>query len=823
MYSIETITSLIGARHYGGSGGPIGWLLTDSRSLCFPQETLFFALSSSRNDGHNYIPDLYRRGVRCFVVETLPKAYQGKLPGACFLKVQSSLKALQRLSERHREEFDIPIIGITGSNGKTMVKEWLYQILSSDITVTRSPRSYNSQIGVPLSVWLLNDQTQIGIFEAGISQKNEMASLRAIIQPTMCVLTNIGTTHQENFSSLEEKCHEKLHLMSDSKQVVYPYDDEVIRKCILESDYKGEIISWSITSKQATLYVTSIKKQEVQTTISFEYKNQKGEYVLPFIDDASIANSITVATVALSLGVKIELLAQRMKILEPVAMRLEVKEGQNGCILINDSYNSDVNSLDIALDFMNRRSRNKQGKHTLILSDIYQSGKDPEALYSDVSDLLLKRGVDKLIGIGKEISLQRQVFKVKEKYFFDTTQDFILSGVYSSLSKEVILLKGSRKFNFDYLTQLLQYKVHQTILEVNLKALIENLNYFRSFLKPSTKLACMVKADGYGAGAIEVAKTLQENRVEYLAVALADEGATLRKAGITCNIMVMNPEMNSFKMIFDNGLEPEVYSFRILEAIVREAQREGITGYPVHIKLDTGMHRLGFDAEREIEELIHRLKSQNAIIPLSVFSHFAGADSDDFDEFSKLQFSRFERASQKLQSNFRHKILRHMDNSAAIEHFPELQLDMCRLGIGLYGVNNRNNTMLSAVSTLKTTILQIRKVEKTETVGYSRKGVLKRDSIIGVIPIGYADGLSRQLGCGHSYCLVNGKKAPYVGNICMDVAMIDLTDIDAKEGDMVEIFGENLPVTLLSDVMGTIPYEVLTSVSNRVKRVYFQD
>ncbi|MCD8210795.1 MAG: bifunctional UDP-N-acetylmuramoyl-tripeptide:D-alanyl-D-alanine ligase/alanine racemase, partial [Prevotella sp.] len=483
MYSIETIESLIGARHYGGSGGPIGWLLTDSRSLCFPQETLFFALSSNRNDGHNYIPDLYRRGVRCFVVETLPKAYQGKLPGACFLKVQSSLKALQRLSERHREEFDIPIIGITGSNGKTMVKEWLYQILSPDITITRSPRSYNSQIGVPLSVWLLNDQTQIGIFEAGISQKNEMASLRAIIQPTMCVLTNIGTTHQENFSSLEEKCHEKLHLISDSKQVVYPYDDQVIRKCIFESDYKGELITWSKISKDVTLFVTSIKKQEAQTTISFEYKNQKGEYTLPFIDDASIANSITVATVALSLGMKIEKLAQRMKILEPVAMRLEVKEGQKGCILINDSYNSDVNSLDIALDFMNRRSRNKERKHTLILSDIYQSGKDSKALYSDVSDLLLKRGVDKLIGIGKEISLQSQVFNVKEKYFFETTEDFILSQVYSSLSNEVILLKGSRKFNFDYLTQLLQYKVHQTILEVNLKALIENLNYFRSFLK----------------------------------------------------------------------------------------------------------------------------------------------------------------------------------------------------------------------------------------------------------------------------------------------------------------------------------------------------
>ncbi len=825
MYTIEKITTLIGARRYGKGNwnGTIGWLLTDSRSLCFPENTLFFALRSNRNDGHNYIADLYRRGVCYFVVETLPQNHLAIFPKACFLKVQSTLKALQRLAERHRDEFDIPIIGITGSNGKTIVKEWLYQILSSSAIVTRSPRSYNSQIGVPLSVWLLNNKTQLGIFEAGISQRGEMDFLRSIIQPTICVLTNIGTAHQENFSSLEEKCREKLHLLRDSSAVVYPYDDEIIRKCIDESSYKGERIAWSLTSKDATLFVTSVEKKDTETAIEYIYKGTYGKYTLPYIDEASVANSITCASVVLHLGMSTATLAERMQVLEPVAMRLEVKEGIHGCTLINDSYNSDINSLDIALDFMNRRPDSEGRQHTLILSDIYQSGIDGNKLYKEVSELAKKRNVNKFIGIGSELGACSDVIEIADKNFYATCEDFIKSNTFTNLHDEVILLKGSRKFSFDRITELLEQKVHETILEVNLNAMVDNLNYYRSFLKAETKIVCMVKADAYGAGAVEVAKTLQDHRVNYLAVAVADEGVTLRKAGITGNIMIMNPEMTSFKTIFDYKLEPEVYSFRILDALVKAARKEGITGYPVHIKLDTGMHRLGFNPETDIDELICRLKHQNAIIPRSVFSHFVGSDSDDFDNFSKLQFDRFIKGSDKLQAAFTHKILRHIDNSAGIGHFPERQLDMCRLGIGLYGVNNRNNTMLSTVSTLKTTILQIRHVPKTETVGYSRKGVLTRDSVIGAIPIGYADGLNRRLGCGRCYCLVNGQKAPYVGNICMDVAMIDVTDIDCKEGDTVEIFGEHLPVTVLSDVLETIPYEVLTSVSNRVKRVYYQD
>ena len=549
----------------------------------------------------------------------------------------------------------------------------------------------------------------------------------------------------------------------------------------------------------------------------------EGAFDIPFADEASIENSITCATVALYLGLTPEEIAERMALLEPIAMRLEVKEGQRGLTLINDSYNSDINSLDIALDFMNRRPELKEKAKTLILSDIYQSGESPAELYGEVSDLLVKRGVDRFVGIGPEISAQANRIAVEKKWFFTTVDEFLQSQLFHTLHDQILLLKGARSFGFEHISELLEQKVHETILEVDLNAVVDNLNHYRSFMKPGTKMVCMIKADAYGAGAVEIAKTLQDHRVDYLAVAVADEGVTLRKAGITQNIIVMNPEMSSFKTLFDYDLEPEVYSFRLMEALVNAAGKQGITGWPVHIKLDTGMHRLGFDPEHDMERLIDFLKHQQAIIPRSVFSHFVGSDSDDFDAFSARQFQLFDKASRQLQDAFQHKILRHMDNSAGIEHFPERQMDMCRLGIGLYGVDPRTNKMLSTVSTLKTTILQMRRVKAGDSVGYSRKTILERDSMIAAIPIGYADGLNRHLGNRHGYCLVNGQKAPYVGNICMDVAMIDVTGIDCHEGDSVEIFGKNLPVTVLSDTIDTIPYEVLTGVSNRVKRISFQD
>ena len=883
-YSIEKVATLIGARRIGEAEAQISWLLTDSRSLCFPEETLFFALRSGRNDGHKYIPELYRRGVRNFVVErgtgkvvaerlaadsastkdelvrsgsvgsgSVGRGYEG----ANFLEVVSPLEALQRLAERHRDEFDIPVVGITGSNGKTMVKEWLYQLISPRFVVTRSPKSYNSQIGVPLSVWLLNENTEVGLFEAGISQPGEMQALRDIIQPSIGVLTSLGMAHQENFRSMDEKCQEKLSLFHDAKVIAYNSDDNVVSRCMRKSGYRGERLSWSREDSQAAMFIKKVERRDTVSTLYYIYKGKEGRYHLPFIDDASVECSIAAAVVALYLGVTAEELDVRMSQLEPVAMRLEVKEGRHGCTLINDSYNSDINSLDLALDFMSRRPEHEGKRRTLILSDIYQSGMTPHELYHRVVELTVKRGVTKFIGIGKEITaaLAAEMGQARGgqarggqagggqagggqaaklpgtvagaggavAFFFGDVDEFLRSDVFEGLRDEVVLIKGARAFGFDNITEQLEQKVHETILEVNLNAVVENLNHFRSYMKPTTKMICMVKADAYGAGAVEVSKILQEHRVDYLAVAVADEGVTLRKNGITGNIMVMNPEMTAFKTIFDYDLEPEVYSFRLMDALIKAAEKEGITNYPVHIKLDTGMHRLGFDPVKDIDEVIDRLQHQNAIIPRSVFSHFVGSDSDDFDKFSAHQFALFDTASKQLQSAFDHKILRHIDNSAGIEHFPERQLDACRLGLGLYGVDSRDNHIINTVSTLKTTILQLRHVPKEETVGYSRKGVLTRDSVIAAIPIGYADGLNRHLGRGKGYCLVNGKKAPYVGNICMDVALIDVTDIPCNEGDTVEIFGDHLPVTVLSDILDTIPYEVLTGVSNRVKKVYYKD
>ena len=785
MYKISEITALTGAHQIGRHDQEIDWLLTDSRSLCFPESTLFFAIRTQRGDGHRFVPDLYQRGVRSFVVESVP---EGDFPDAVFLLVPDSLQALQRLAERHRESFDIPVIGIAGSNGKTTVKEWIYQMLSPDYTVTRSPRSFNSQIGVPLSIWGLWHQSEIGVFEAAISQPGEMQALQRIIQPTIGVFTCLGSAHQENFENMRQKCMEKLVLFHDARALIYPADDQLVADCVAQLDFSGELIPW----------------------------HHKG--------DALSDNREIVATVCRYLGMKEEVIQQRLAHLEPVAMRLQVLEGRNQCTLINDSYNSDLNSLDIALDFMSRRPEGQGRTRTLILSDILQSGVPPMMLYTHVVKLLESRGIDRLVAVGPSISQHKACFSELDAQcdFFADTQALLQHGLLDELRDQLILIKGARSFHFDDITDLLVKRVHETILEVNLGAVVENLNYYRSFLRPDTKIICMVKASAYGAGAIEIAKTLQEHRVDYLAVAVADEGVELRRAGITGSIMVMNPEMSSFHTLFQYGLEPEVYSFRLLEALVQAAEKEGVTNFPVHIKLDTGMHRLGFDPLKDMPRLIERLHHQTAVIPRSVFSHFVGSDNDDFDEFSAHQYELFLQGSSLLQAAFSHHILRHICNSAAIEHFPDRQLDMVRLGLGLYGINSRTNQMIHNVSTLRTTILQIHDVPAGESVGYSRRTYLDRDSRIASIPIGYADGLDRYLGNRRAYCLVNGQRASYVGNICMDVCMIDVTDISCQEGDSVVIFGEELPPSVLADIVGTIPYEILTGVSDRVKRIYFQ-
>ena len=827
-YSVSQIATLIGARRIGTSESNISFLLTDSRSLSFPEETLFFALRSKRNDGHRYIEELYNRGVRNFVVESITEAHQA-LEGVNFLIVKDTLAALQRLAERHRDEFDIPVVGITGSNGKTVVKEWLYQLLMPSMHVTRSPRSYNSQIGVPLSVWMLNEDSAVGLFEAGISQPDEMRRLADIIQPTIGIFTCLGQAHQENFHSMEEKCREKFELFRDCEALIYSEDNDIVFRVLRKSDFKGKKLSWSMNDRSATFYVSSVEtvptdgNAESATHITYIYEGKEGSYTIPYISEAAIENSVTCAVAALHLGLSREELAERMMLLEPVAMRLEVKEGRNGCTLINDSYNSDLASLDIALDFMHRRPDHKGRKRTLILSDIEQSGIAEKELYRQVSDLIVSRGVEKFIGIGESLKANANLIKVDNSSFYGDTASFIDSNDFAMLHDEVILIKGARRFSFDSITEQLVEKVHETTLEVNLSAVVANLNWYRQQMKAGTKLVCMIKADGYGAGAVEIAKTLQDHRVDYLAVAVADEGVALRKAGITANIMVMNPEMTAFKTMFDYDLEPEVYSFRLLDALRHAARKEGITGWPIHIKLDTGMRRLGFDPIDDMPRLIDYLKNQNALTPRSVFSHFVGSDDDGFDDYSAHQYELYTKGADALQSAFSHHIIRHICNSAGIEHFPQRQMDMCRLGIGLYGINPRTNDIINNVSSLKTTILQLRHVKAGESIGYSRRTILDRDSLIAAIPIGYADGLNRHLGNRKGYCLVNGEKAEYVGNICMDVCMIDVTDISCKEGDSVEIFGNKLPVTVLSDKLDTIPYEVLTGISNRVKRVYFEE
>ena len=818
--SIEKIASAVGAERIGDTPAAIDWILTDSRSLCFPEETLFFALKTKRNDGHKYIADLYRRGVRNFVVSEVPSEASG-FEHANFLKVPNPLKALQRLAAKHREKFQVPVIGITGSNGKTVVKEWLYQLLGSSRVVTRSPRSYNSQIGVPLSVWLMNERTEVGIFEAGISEMGEMETLKPIIQPTIGILTNIGGAHQENFPSLQDKCMEKLQLFKDCDVIIYNGDDEFVSSCVTKSLFTAREIAWSMKDAERPLFIEKILKDDTGTTVKYRYLGFFKEYRIPFIDDASIENSLHCLAAALYLMVSPEEIAERMLRLEPIAMRMEVKEGKNNCILINDSYNSDFVSLDIALDFMSRRTEDKGRKRTLILSDMLESGQTGKQLYKQIADLAHSRGVDHIIGVGEEISASANRFDI-EKHFFRTTTELLESGLLDTLRNEVVLIKGARTFHFDEITDLLELKVHETILEINLNALVDNLNYYRNKLKPETKMVCMVKASAYGAGSFEIAKTLEDQRVDYLAVAVADEGADLRKAGISSPIIIMNPEITAFKTMFDYRLEPEVYSFHLLDELIKAAEREGVTSFPIHVKIDTGMHRLGFVPD-EVPRLVERLHRQTAVIPRSVFSHLVGSDAERFDAFTHQQIEAFDRASQMLQEGFKHKILRHICNTAGIERCPEAQFDMVRLGIGLYGIDPYSNRILHNVTTLKTTILQIHDVPADETVGYSRKGVLARDSRIAAIPIGYADGLNRHLGNGHAYCLVNGKKAPYVGNICMDVCMVDVTDIDCKEGDKVVVFGDSLPVTVLSDILDTIPYEILTGVSNRVKRVYYQD
>lgn len=798
----------------------INWLLTDSRSLTFPDETLFFAIRTQRNNGHDYIPELYQQNVRYFVVSE-ENAVFSELKDAVFLKVDNTLHALQQVASAQRKTVNIPVIGITGSNGKTIVKEWLYQLLHADYAIVRSPRSYNSQIGVPLSVWALTQTTELGIFEAGISEVGEMQKLEAIIEPTIGIFTNLGEAHQINFQSIKQKCEEKLQLFKHAEVLIYNSDDKVLQISVVQSGFKAQLLSWG-TTNDADIKIIEKKTDQYISHISVIYKAETVNIDIPFVDEASIQNAMHAVVLLLHLGFSSAEINARISMLEPVAMRLELKKGVRNCLIINDSYNSDLNSLGIALDFLNQQAAANNLSKTLVLSDILQSGMSSEELYSKVSDLIKNKNIQKIIGVGEDITKQAEKFNFIDNEFFSSTESFLKSGSIFNFNSEIVLLKGSRKFQFETISSKIELIAHETVLEVNLNALVDNLNYFRSKLKPSTKVMCMVKAFAYGSGSTEVARTLQHHRCDYLAVAVADEGAELRNEGIRIPIVVMNPEMGSLGVIYNHNLEPEVYGFRLLDALISTAEKLGLTDYPVHLKIDSGMHRLGFE-RKDIPQLIQRLQGQKQLKIRSVFSHLAGADEAELDEFSKKQINEFTACADLLSTAFPHYIMRHILNSAGIERLTDYQFDMVRLGIGLYGISSLPAIKLSSVCSLKTVVLQIKQIAPGETVGYGRMGKVEKSKQIAILPVGYADGFDRKLSNGVGQVWINGKSAKVIGNVSMDLITIDVTDMDVAEGDIVEVFGEKLSLQEVASWLNTIPYEILTSISRRVKRIYFQE
>ncbi len=828
-YSIEDIARIINGKLISNADHtmPVKNLLIDSRNLVSPENSIFIALVTKRNDGHKYIDELYNKGLRAFIISK-PPVNISELKEAEFIIVDDTLKALQDLAASHRRQYDYPVIGITGSNGKTIIKEWLFQLLSTDKNIVRSPKSYNSQIGVPLSIWQMDTGPDLAIIEAGISEPGEMSFLQNIIQPTIGIFTNIGHAHDENFINKTQKIGEKLKLFTKVGKLIYCSDYYEIKEKLFKSEIldKAKIFSWSRhpDNSDADMLIDKILKNNHKTNITGKYRNETIEIAIPFTDDASIENAIHCWATMLLLGYSNNIITERMLLLSPVAMRLELKEGINNCSLIDDYYNLDIDSLTIALDFLNTQNQHK--KKTVILSDILQSGRNDVNLFSGVARLLKEKNINRIIGIGKAISKQSALFDI-EKNFYISTNDFLKDFQKSTFHNETILLKGARVFQFELISNLLQQKTHETTLEINLNALIHNLNYYRSLLKPETKIIAMVKAFSYGSGSFEIANTLQFHHIDYLAVAYPDEGIELRKSGITIPIIVMNPEEQSFDIMLNYNLEPEIYNFRTLYLLDKALKRNLLNfdnAVSVHIKFDTGMYRLGFE-EKDLTELIAFLKNNRQIHIKSVFSHLVASYDSQHDEFTKQQIKKFNDMSELMLPAFDYPVMKHILNSAGIVRFPGMQFDMVRLGIGLYGVPSveEERKLLENVSSLKTIISQIKLVPEGDTIGYGREYIAKREMKIAVLPIGYADGLSRSLSNGVGKLMVKGKLAPIVGNVSMDMCMIDITGIQVEEGEEVIVFGDKYPITNLASQLNTIPYEVLTSVSRRVKRVYYQE
>ena len=819
-YSIKEIQRIIKGQflNLNPEDQAIERLLFDSRHLVFANRTLFFAFTGDRQDGHDFIVDLYKQGVRNFV---LTKPLDPRLfPSANLILVKNSVKALQQLATFHRQRFDIPVIGITGSNGKTIVKEWLFQLLQRDYRVVKNPGSYNSQIGVALAVWLIEARHNIGIFEAGISQHKEMKNLAPIIDCNIGIFTNIGAAHQEGFASKKQKIREKLKLFKRCKTIIYCRDHDLIDKAI-KKRLKQQTFTWS-RYKKADVQIKTIETSEGVSIVKAVYKQKNLHFTIPFTDAASIENILHCYTTLLFLGFSALVIREKIQQLAPISMRLEVKEGIHGSILINDSYNSDLTSIEYALNFTATRDANK--KFIVVLSDILQSGQTTEQLYRQIAQLLIAKKVDQLIAIGQEIKLIQTFLPPNFPiHFYPTTNDFLKNIDPKVFYYAKVLLKGARIFEFERILRKIEEKVHQAVLEVNLSAIAHNLKIYGQYLQANTQLIAMVKASAYGSGSIEVAKILEFYKVDYLAVAYADEGVELRKAGIQLPILVLNPEVASFDALLTYQIEPEIYSLSLLKQFIDFVSKKD--ELPIHLKLDTGMHRLGFEA-KDIPELIQLLSANPYLIVKSIFSHLAASDMPEHDLFTTQQVKQFEQLSEQIMNHLPYRPMRHILNSSGIVRFPQYQFDMVRLGIGLYGIDSSANlqSQLRVINTLKARISQIKEVTATDTVGYSRNGKINQFKRIATINIGYADGLSRKAGNGNYYVCVKDQQAPIIGNVCMDMCMIDITHIPSVQvGAEAIIFGEKPRVEQLATCLDTIPYEIFTSVSNRVKRIYFRE
>lgn len=821
LYTVKDIVAILGnTGQIVSPDAPITHLLTDTRNIVFGEKSLFIAISGKQHDGHRYLSDAYTGGVRSFLVEKMPSAPKSD---ANYLLVEHTLSALQALAAFHRSRFEIPVVGITGSNGKTIVKEWLYHLLKIDFDIVRSPKSYNSQLGVPLSVWEMDKQHELGIFEAGISQPGEMELLEKIIHPNIGIITNITNAHNEGFESETQKTQEKIKLFAHAETVIYRKDHSLIHDALSEF---SNSISWSTNiNTDPTVLISDIERLADKTLFTIHFNATHYHFAIPFADLAAFENSVHALITALYILKQsnqlqpetIERITLQAQDLPAVHMRLELKKGLQNCLIINDAYSADFASLDLALKFMHHHAEGLN--KTIIISDFDESGENDTKLYARIAALLKANHIDKIYAIGSKIAQQKNAFDALNVVFFPDTENMLKHLHEINFANEIILIKGARRFQLEKISNQLALKTHGTVLRINLNNLAHNLNTYRAALAPGVKTMAMVKAFSYGSGQAEVARLLANQRVDYLAVAYADEGADLRRQGIRLPIMVMNPEPETFDQLKQYHLEPEIYSIDLLQTFIRSTNNNAAT---IHIKLDTGMHRLGFE-EKDITTLISILRENKQLTIASIFSHLAGADEQTHDTFSQQQIDLFTTLSDKIIAAIGYQPLRHILNSPGISRFKNAQFDMVRLGIGLYGVDPAAvmQNKLLPVGILQTNIAQIHDVKTGESVGYSRTYTANTNKKIATINIGYADGFSRRMSNGNGSVWVNGNLVPVVGRVCMDMSMIDVTDIpQIKVGDTVEIFGEHISISTYAAWQETIPYEVMTGISQRVKRVY---